>query len=253
MFTQFEIPVAHLPTPEVAPGAHYVPPRTLNPEEAIRRHGQKPGHLLAEQQTTGIRIAAETMRRLEAPEDIHFMADIFAVSGLNTAWYLYAEGAEMDVMRRHVDLPFMVGPTPHDRPTSRTVLRHAISELDYAAERSHSVERAIHYGSPRVQEFRPRAGRLLASAALHLGVVDLGDKFAGAPRVRDHQVQRMVRARSTRNTKMARSLQAEVGNYPSMAALAEPLSALRVYIGRQAPSQATLEAFNEAVTAATAA
>ncbi len=246
MFTQFEIPVAHLPSPEVAPGAHYVPPKALDPSEAERRSGRHRGHLVAEQQLAGIQIAAATLESLENPKDIKFMADTFALAAFNTAWYLYAADAEMEVMRRHVDLPFLVGPTPEMRPSSRNVLGHAVRELRYAGDQAHAVERSINYGSPRVHEFRPRAGRLLASAALHLGVVDLGDKVAGSPRIRDSKVQDIVRARSTRNTKMARAVQSEIGQFPSMAALAEPLSDLRVYIGRNATSQESLEAFNQA-------
>lgn len=247
MFTQFEIPVAHLPSPEVAPGAHFVPPRALDPNEIARRQGRKPGQLIAEQQLAGIQIAADTLEQLENPTDIKFMASSFALAAFNTAWYLYGQEADMEVMRRHVDLPFLVGPTAELRPNSSQVLGRAISELRYAADQAHAVERALHYGSPRVHEFRPRAGRQLGSAALNLGVVDLGDKLAGSPRVRDSKVQQIVRARSTRGTRAARTAVTEIGQFPSLAALAEPLSAFRVFIGRNAPSQEALDIFNQAV------
>ncbi len=243
LFTQFEIPVAHL-----GPEGHYVPPPAREAAEIERRQAEHRGHLIAEEQLTGIQIAAGTLERLDTPEDLAFMTGIFAVSGFNAAWYTFAEGADMEVMRRHVDLPCLFGPTHHDRPTSENILNHAKRGLLYATEQAFAVERAVHYGSPRVHEFRPRLGRTLANAALHLAVVDLGDKLAGSPRVSDNKVQRIVRARATRRTTQARTMTKEVGSHPSMAGLAEELSDIRVFVARNAPTSG-LKALNQAVEA----
>lgn len=243
-FTEFQVSVSHL-----SPEHHYVPPPAREADEIARRRAEHAGHLIAEQQLQGIQIATEALQRVEEPEDVNFLAGVLAVSAYNTAWYSFAEGADMEVMRRHVDLPWLLGPTPHHRPTSQLVLGRAQRGLEYAAEQAYAVERAVHYGSPRVHDFRPRLGRTLASAALDLAVVDLGDKLAGSPRISDTKAQKMVRARCTRRVTQARTMASNIGSHPSLAGLSDPLSDLRVFIGRQAPTGA-LEAFNQAVEAA---
>lgn len=244
-FTEFQISVSHL-----SPEHHYVPPPAREADEIARRQAERPGHLIAEQQLAGIQIAGEALGKIEGSEDTNFLAGVLAVSAYNSAWYTFAEGADMEVMRRHVDLPWLMGPTPHDRPTSETVLEHARRDLLYATEQAYAVEQAIHYGSPRVHDFRPRLGRTLARAALHLAVVDLGDKLAGSPRISDAKVQKMVRARCTRRVTQARTMAADIGSHPSLAGLTDPLSDVSVFIGRQAPSGA-LKAFQEAAQATT--
>lgn len=246
MFVQFELPVAHL-----GEAGHYVPPMAREADEITRRQLARPGLLIAEQQELGTHIAAAAVDLLPDAEatDVRFTADILAVSGINTAWHLYAERQGMQVMRRNIQLPFMVGPRPDMRPTSADVLRGATVGIHAAAHEAHAVTVATRYGSPRVHDFRRRMGRTLGESSLLLATVDLGDKLAGSPRIRDSYVQRIVRARGTKTLEAARQKYKEVGSHPTMAGLADPLSDLRVFIARNAPTGA-LEIFNEAIATA---
>lgn len=234
IYKDFDLPTKHLPEAE-----HYVPPKARDEGEIERRRGLPTGSLMAEYQRQGLVIASTILEFLEEPRDIEFSARLLAVSGLNSAWYSFAQNSE--VMRRRLKLPLLIRDHAEDRPNSAQVMEEAKMGFKEAYVAGHQVVR--HLTERRevvyVENYRTRLGRHLGNASLKLGCAQMADLVVQASdSLTDHDVQAMVRQRSLYVLDDARVLKEEVGSHPSIAQLADPDSDLSVYWRRQAPNGA---------------
>lgn len=239
IYKDFDLPTKHLD------GRHFVPAKARDEEEIERRRKLVPGVLLAERQEHGLAIASTVLKLVKDKESIDFSGRVLAASGLNTAWYGFARGAEYEVMRRRLKLPFLAVQKPEYRETSSEILYNAAYEFSEARGAAEKVKTALEVQSPRVEQFKKTLGRTIGKASLTLACVDLGNKLIEHP-LSSIDTQILVRERSLRALNDARTLGNDIGLSPSIAQLAEPDSHLSVYWRREAPDGA-VRAYKEAV------
>jgi hypothetical protein len=228
----FDLPTMHLG------GEHYTPPKARDEQEIERRHGMPRGLLIAEQQQLGVRVAASILYLLEDKESVRFSSRLLAASGMNTAWYEFANRAEREVMRRRLKLPLLIAGRPEWRPNSEELRRDASTGFAEAAVSATKVMKAIEFSSPRKRDFDTELGRTIGKASLTTACIGLGDKVHNNYRLDDADVQMLVRRQGLSALRDARSLGTELGSNPSIAQLANPDSDLAVYWRRNAPNEA---------------
>lgn len=239
IFKDFDLPTQHLGE------GHYVPPKARDADEIDRRKQLPRGTLLAEQQQIGLKVASQILKQLEDPADVTFASRLLAASGINTAWYSFAQNAEHEVQRRRLKLPLLIAGQPQWRPDSGELLRDGIAHFDEAVDQAGKVLVGTEYRSPRTVGFKTNLGRVAGKASLTLACINLGDKVVGAP-ILDSDVQQLVRQQSLQTLRDSRALSHDIGSHPSLAQLANPLSDLSVFWQREAPNGA-LQAFHGAL------
>ncbi len=238
-FKDFDLPTKHL-----EPGNHFVPPKARDEQEIARRHSLPHGTILAEHQAQGLGMASTILKLIERPEDIAFSSRVLAASGLNTAWYAFARGAEAEVMRRRLKLPYLAASTPGLRKTSADLVYESAHMFGEAMVYAGTVVNAMQEHHPRLGEYKRAVGRISGRAALTLACVELGDQL----RVQDisgSDIQTLVRQRGLRALQDSRTLDEQIGVPPSLAQLADPDSHLSVFWRRESPNGA-LKAYETA-------
>lgn len=239
-----------LPTKHLEEAKHFVPAKARDEAEIARRRSLVPGTLLAEHQERGGAVAATIIKLLDRPNDISFGARVLSAAGLNTAWYSFARGAENEVMRRRLKLPFLAAhqPLAEDspvRPTTDDLLQEAAFGFGEARATGAKIIDSLGHLSPRIERLRKTFGRQVGRASLTLACVELGDMLQNSL-VSSIDTQSLVRSRCLQALEDARSLSHEVGLPPSIAQLADPDSHLSVYWRREAPNGAA-QAYHQAV------
>lgn len=248
-FKDFDLPTNHLPD-----AGHFVPRRARDAREIDRRRGLRAGTLLTEHQARGLTVAELILDQVEEPEDVQFSSKVLAVSGINSAWYSFARGAEEKVMRRRLKLPKLATGNPEQLPNLSILLLMSRSRLSQAVARAHVLV-AAHETLPagEVAERRTILGREVGAIGLELacvatpgGIGRYGDVMS------DFEAQNFARKRGLWALHHARTLVTEIGSHPSMAQLADPDSDVGVYWRRNAPNGA-MEAYEAAVASPLAA
>lgn len=239
IYKDFDLPTKHLD------GRHFVPSKARDEEEIERRRQLAPGVLLAEHQERGLAVAATILRHINDDNSIKFSSRIIAASGLNSAWYGFARGAEFEVMRRRLKLPYLAIRNPEYRETSDEILYGAAYRFGEARANAESLKTALETLSPRVDQYKRTLGRTVGKASLTLACVDLGDKLIEQP-LSSVDTQILVREHSLRALNDARTLGDTIGLSPSIAQFADPDSHLSVFWRREAPTGA-VRAYETAV------
>lgn len=239
IYKDFDLPTKHVH------GTHFVPAKAREEAEIARRRQLPKGVLLAEQQARGLAVASTLLKHLSDTESIAFSGRLITASGLNTAWYGFARGAEHEVMRRRLKLPYLAVQDPAYRPTSADLLHDAAFAFGEARAVAEQVTAALETRSPKTERYKRSLGRQVGSASLTLACVDLGDRLIEQP-LRSVDTQMLVRQRSLQALNDARTLSNTLGLPPSIAQFADPDSQLSVYWRREAPNNA-LKAYQAAV------
>lgn len=240
VYKDFDLPTKHLD------GLHFIPPKARDQNEIERRRQLPRGVLLAEHQERGLAIASTILKHVEDRESVEFSSRILSASGLNSAWYGFARGAEYEVMRRRLKLPFLAVQKPEFQESSADMLYNAAYEFGEARATADQLKTAIEAHSPKVDNYRRTLGRMIGKASLTLACVDLGDELCARP-LGSVDTQTLVRARSLRALNDARTLGDSIGLPPSVAQLADPDSHLSVFWRREAPNGAAM-AYRTAVS-----
>lgn len=243
IFKDFDLPTNHLPGVQ-----HYVPRRARSAAEIERRRGLRPGTLLAEHQVRGLTVASLILDHIEEPVDVQFSSKVLAVSGLNTAWYSFARGAEEKVMRRRLKLPVLATGSSEHQPNLSILLLGSRDRLSKAVLDAHMLVAANELLPPAEVEDRKRQlGRSVGDISLELACVSSPDGIGRyGDVISDFDAQNFARKRGLWALHHARTLATEVGSYPSVAQLADPDSDLSVYWRRTAPNGA-VDAYEEAL------
>ncbi len=239
IYKDFDLPTKHLD------GRHFVPAKARDEEEIERRRQLPQGVLLAEHQERGLAVASTILRFVKEPEGVGFSSRIIAASGLNSAWYGFARGAEFEVMRRRLKLPYLAIQNPAYQECSSDILDEAAFRFGDARATAEQLKNAIETYSPRVERHKRTLGRKIGKASLTLACVDLGDKLIEQP-LSSVDTQILVREHSLRALNDARTLGDTIGLPPSIAQLADPDSHLSVFWRREAPTDA-VRAYETAV------
>lgn len=237
LYKDFDLPTKHL-----REGKHFVPAKARDEAEIARRRSLAPGTLLAEYQERGVAVAATIIKLITKPGDIAFSAQVLSAAGLNTAWYSFARGAESEVMRRRLKLPFLAAhqPLTHEppvRPSTDDLLQEAAFGFGEARATGMELIDSLDHLPLRTERLRKTFGRRVGRASLTLACVELGDVLQDSP-VGGVDTQNLVRGRCLQALENARTLGHEVGVPPSIAQLADPDSHLSVYWRREAPNEA---------------
>lgn len=237
-----------LPTKHLGLDGHFVPPKARDEEEIARRRDLAPGTLVAEFQQRGLAVASTILKFIERPEDIHFSSRVLAASGINTAWYAFARGAEGEVMRRRLKLPYLAAHKPELRRASSDILEDASWLFHEASTATHElINTSEQYFPRRFDTARRKVGRITGRASLTLACVSLGDELIAHPEgLASVDTQILVRQQCLRALQDARTLGDEIGLAPSVAQLADLDSHLSVFWRRNAPNGA-LQAYETAV------
>jgi len=233
-YNNFDLPRQHLTSD------HYVPSRARHADEIDRRRTLPRGTLLAEQQRDGLHIASNIASNVQSPQDLAFVTDTLAVSGLNAGWYNYAQ--KSDVMRRRLLLPELANDDEDWRESRSGLLTKAQEGLVHAAEMA-TVFAAAKTERKDTQRQTFLLGRHLGNVALELACVPLGN----APRfLSAFEVQSVAREKALETLERSRIIADQVGTNPSIAQLSDPDSPLSVYWRRNAPNGA-YEAYEQAI------
>lgn len=215
-----------------------MPPKARSTEEIERRKRLPRGTLLAEQQHLGLKVASHILRCVQSPKDVQFTSRLLAASGMNTAWYGFAQGADYEVQRRRLKLPMLTSGRPDWRPTSEEIFRNSGDKFEEAAVLAGKVVTCVEYRSPRSSDFKKDLGRTIGKGALTLASVPIADSFVNNVELTDADIQLVVRQRGLQALSEGRALGATIGSNPSIAQLANPDSDLAVYWRREAPNGA---------------
>jgi hypothetical protein len=239
IFKDFDLPTMHLPD-----GEHYVPRKARSQAEIERRRALPAGSLMADLQYRGTKMAQTILEHVQEPDDISFSARLLAVSGINSAWYSFAQNAE--VMRRRLKLPLLIHPNILLRPNSGDVMHGAQQGFAGATLDAKRLSIAVENETMRVGLRKRQLGKSLGNSSLKLACVSLGDQVvADSTHLTDASVQILVRQRCLDTLKDSRTLGEEIGTCPSIAQLADPDSDLSVHWRRNAPPGA-YEAYEQA-------
>ncbi|MEO5627697.1 MAG: hypothetical protein ABIQ89_02315 [Candidatus Saccharimonadales bacterium] len=239
IYRDFDLPTKHL-----ASKRHFVPAKARDEVEIERRRQRQPGVLIAEQQERGLAVAGSILKHLAKPDGVGFAARILPAAGLNTAWYQFARGAEYEVMRRRLKLPFLAV-LPNYRQSSEDMRYDAACRFDAARAKGAELITAIEGQLPKTERTKRSLGRMVGTASLVLACAELGDRFIEQP-LSSTDTQLLVRQNSLRALNDSRTLEAEIGLPPSIAQLSDPDSHLSVFWRREAPTDA-LNAYHSAV------
>lgn len=239
IFKDFDLPTQHLGN------NHYVPAKAREEAEIERRQSMHRGMLLAEHQEKGLKVAANILHLVSDKDSVSFSSRLLAASGINSAWYGFARGAEHEVMRRRVKLPSLIAGNTEWRPNSSELRHNASTEFAEASALATKVVKGIEYHSPRTAEFKRSLGRTIGRASLTAACIELGDQVFGQPII-DSDVQLLVRQRSLNALSDARHLESSLGVAPSIAQFADPDSQLSVFWRRESPNGA-LKAYETAI------
>lgn len=240
IYKDFDLPTKHLVAER-----HFVPAKARDEDEIERRRSLRPGVLLAEHQEHGVAVAASILKRLHQPEDVAFASKIISATGLNTAWYSFARGAEHEVMRRRLKLPFLAAHAPEFRPSSDELLYDSAFYFDEARQTGEDLIEIIGRDPRKEEQLKKKFGRQVGKASLTLACVSLGDELQANP-VRSVDTQDRVRQRCLQALESSRTIDESIGLPPSFAQFAEHDSHLSVYWRREAPSGAQ-QAYHTAV------
>ncbi len=224
---------------------HFVPAKARDEAEIERRRSLQPGVLLAEHQERGLAVASTILKFVKDPASIAFSARILPAAGLNSAWYGFARGAEYEVMRRRLKLPYLAVQAEEIRQTSDDLLYDAGYRFGEARDTAKMLATSIDQQSPKTDQYKRSLGRQVGKASLVLACVELGDRLVEQP-LSSIDTQTLVRERSLRALNDARTLGSEIGLPPSIAQLADPDSHLSVYWRRESPTGA-MRAYETAV------
>lgn len=235
----FDLPTKHIK------GRHFVPPRARDQEEIDRRRQLPKGVLLAEYQERGLAVASTILKFVEDPQSIRFASRLISASGLNSAWYSFARGAEHEVMRRRLKLPMLAVNDPTYRENTEDMLYTAAYALGEDRAIAAQLVTALETQSPQADRYKRKLGRMVGNASLHVACVELGDKLVEHP-LASADTQLLVRQRSLGTLQDARNLGKTIGVHPSIAQLADPDSNLSVFWRREAPNGA-LQAYENAI------
>ncbi len=232
VYKDFDLPTKHLDEAK-----HFVPAKARDEEEIERRRGLYRGVLLAEHQERGVAVASTILKIVHRPDDINFASRVLSAAGLNTAWYSFARGAEYEVMRRRLKLPFLVAHEPEFRPSSDDLLSDSAFYFSEARQTGQELITTIGSSERKEERLRKTFGRRVGKASLTLACVNLGDALRQYP-LTGVDTQNLVRQRCLRALDDSRTMTAEIGLPPSVAQLADPDSHLSVYWRREAPNEA---------------
>lgn len=242
IYKDFDLPTKHLVTDR-----HFVPAKARDEDEIERRRGLRGGVLLAEHQERGVAVAASILKQLHQPEDVTFASRIIAAAGLNTAWYSFARGAEHEVMRRRLKLPFLAAHAPEFRPSSDELLYDSAFYFDEARQTAEDLIDVIGTDERKEERFKKKFGRQVGKASLTLACISLGDELQANP-LRSVDTQDRVRQRCLQALNTSRTIEQteSIGLPPSIAQFADPDSHLSVFWRRESPNGAQ-QAYKRAV------
>lgn len=237
LYRDFDLPTKHLEETK-----HFIPAKARDEAEITRRRDLAPGTLLAEQQERGVAVATTIIKLVTEPNDIAFSARLLSAAGLNTAWYSFARGAENEVMRRRLKLPFLAAHQPLGqelpvRPNTDDLIQETAYLFSEARASGLGLVDAIQCNPVRAERLRKAFGRQVGKASLTLACVELGDQLQ-SPLIGAVDTQKLVRGQCLQALEDARTLGHQIGLPPSIAQLADPDSHLSVYWRREAPNQA---------------
>ncbi|MEO5950109.1 MAG: hypothetical protein ABIQ04_01530 [Candidatus Saccharimonadales bacterium] len=233
-YNTFDLPTRHLTSND------YVPPKARRSEEIERRHNLPAGTVLAEQQRDGLIVAQTMLENVVEPEDIDFVTNIVAMSGINTSWYSYGRGAE--VMRRRLDLPTLASDDEDWRETREGLLIKAKEGLVSAVILTDIFARSTAERG-RTTGIKRRVGRHMGNISLQLACVRLGNAPAA---LSAFDTQIIVRDHALETLEASRVMSQQIGLHPSIAQFADPDSETAIYLRRQAPN-GTYDAYEQAV------
>jgi hypothetical protein len=236
-FKDFDLTVKHVDE------RHYVPPKARRPEEIERRRRMPRGSVLVEQQQRGIAMASAILNHVQEESDIAFAKRVLTASGINTAWYNFAQDAP-DVMRRRLKLPPVAVEDDPWRADQATLLGSARYRYEDAVLLADRVVAATELRSRRLPTHKKILGRHLGETSLVLACVDMD---ASAIYGTAFDVQHVVRQRSLAALEDARIFANEIGVHPTLAQLADPDSDLSVYWRRNATAGA-YDAYEQATS-----
>ena len=238
-FRDFDLPKEHLISDR-----HFIPAKTHDRSEEMRRREMRPGTLIVEQQAKGLNVARTILENISDEEGLLFAANTLAVAGLNSAWYSYAQRAH-DVMRRRLKLPIML----HQRARQpASIVEDAKSLLKGAESEAAKLAWAMDRNSRRVDERQRNVGVRTGNMALRLATYEpvLSGDFGMV--LDDESMQAHVREIALDALTSARTMHLVAGSHPSVAQLSDPYSELAVYWHRKAPGSIQ-SAVNDALAA----
>ncbi len=198
------------------------------------------GTILAEHQRDGLLIASQMLQSVEEPEDLAFIADLIAMSGLNTSWYSYA--VHSPVMRRRLNLPTLGDEETDWYETSIGLRAKTQQGLVGAAKLADSLAIST-YERGATARHKQQLGRQLGNISLGLACIELSNS---ADAYSAFDIQHFAREQSLRTLERARTFSDRIGSHPSIAQFADPNSDLAIHLRRTAPNGA-FEAYEEAI------
>lgn len=233
IYKDFDLPTKHL-----TGDAHFVPRKARDEEEIARRHELAHGTIILEHQRLGLGVASLAIKLAKSPDDIDFITSVLAASGINTAWYAFARGAEAEVQRRRLKLPDLTALKPENRPSSEDLRDEAAWLFGEAMQRTDAVISALQTDRKKFISLSKTVGRMTGKASLTLAAAGAGDHIIEVGGMSQFDTQNLVRQRSLVALDTARTMDEALCVPPSLAQLADPLSNVSVYWQRQAPNGA---------------
>jgi hypothetical protein len=247
----FDLPTKHL---ELRPSGlyfarkgHYVPPKSRDSTEIDRLHSLPRGTKLAELQLKGVQVMRSIFENLEiGDESLGFATKLLSASGLNTAWYGFAQNSS--VMRRRLKLPKFDHEDPEQRPSGLMIRGEIVGSLGTAAIYGQLVIDSLKI--PRKNEqARTDLGRKIGNISLAASCLSVGDFFGyETEHMSPFAIQHQARLLGFKSLSDARTLGDAIGVAPSIAQLADPDSPLAVFWRSEAPKRA-YNAYDNALSA----
>jgi len=217
--------------------APYIPRPARQGNEIKRRKSKRRGTLILEQQHQGMAIVALGTLETDGNKEAAEWAAYGATACLGSGPYMF----NGDVMHRYVSLPMLAAEDIADRPSSDELRETAYLKLAEAAE---LAGKTVIAHEQRVSKkiftrLAMRTGKTSVEAALMLACVPLGNITSDPGSYLSNQdVQLMVRQTCMSALQATESLAIELGTYPSVAQLSDPLSPLAVALQTEGSNEA---------------
>lgn len=220
---------------------HYMPHLANDPQVIAKRRQAKPGERMQHQLRNGLEIGARLVMGSVEPESSDYLADLLSAAMLNSAWYERfgtGRGARQDssVMRSPVNMPeILIDPTNNLQEYQlRDMIAKRMLALSEVAEIQAGVINALKVRSDERAMFQHKSMGHLSVCLSALrdfdAISSLKTKKDRAERIREAAMQ------TSRNAQL---MHAQIGQHPSIAALAEPLSDTVISLRKSAPTKTT--------------
>lgn len=160
----------------------------------------------------GLAIAIQVLTVLQEQENIKFATRLLGAAAFNSAWYAYAQNA--DVMRRRLKLPVL---TAQPRPSKLELIDKATKKFEVATYPASTLFSRTGLNLSNERRVRRSLGENIGNAALALAGAEVAEAAAA---LEINEVQTVVRASAEKTKYNSANLHLRVGEHPCLEALA---------------------------------